>query len=73
MEILREGVRVHPDDAILHYGLACVHAVNGHRDEALESLGKAIELKPEAREWAREDTDFESLREDERFRSMLGA
>lgn len=72
-EILREGLRVHADSPTLHYGLACVEALDGHADDALDSLREAIELQPEVRDWAREDSDFARLRDDERFRSMVSA
>jgi quercetin dioxygenase-like cupin family protein len=71
VEILRDGLRLKPDDPILLYGVACVEAIRGRSGEALDSLGRAVELRPEAREWAREDSDFDSLRGDERFSSLL--
>ena len=70
-EILREGLTVHPDSASLHYELGCVEALDGRSDEALASLAKAIELRPEVTDWARTDADLDRVRDDERFRSMI--
>jgi tetratricopeptide (TPR) repeat protein len=69
-EILEEGLQVHPEAGALHYNLACLEAVNGRRDEALSALRAAIERRPPAAEWARDDEDFESLRDDAEFRAL---
>jgi len=71
-EILEDGLRVHPEAGGLYYNLACVEAVDGSRDRALAALRAAIERRPQAVEWAREDEDFESLREDPAFRVLAG-
>lgn len=70
--ILAEGLQAHPDAGSLHYVLACLEAVGGHRDRALASLRRAIELEPEAASWARDDEDFASLRSDPSFRAVTG-
>lgn len=71
LAILDDGLRVKPDDPVLHYGVACVQALSGRSEEALGSLSRAVELRPEARGWARKHSDFESLRGDERFDSLI--
>ena len=70
-EILRDGLRVHAESPTLHYGLACVEALDGHADDALSSLCNAIELRSEVSDWARTDSDLDRLRDDERFRSLV--
>ena len=70
--VLQEGLRVHPEAGGIYYNLACVEAVDGNRDPALSALRAAIERRPEAAEWAREDEDFEFLREDPEFRALAG-
>ena len=69
-EILRDGLAVHPESASLHYNLACLEAVRGNREAALAALRRALGLRPEVAEWAREDEDLESLRDDAEFRSL---
>jgi hypothetical protein len=69
-QILAEGLDAHPESASLHYNLACLEAIQGHRDAALTSLRRAIELMPEAAGWARDDEDLESLRHDPEFRAL---
>ncbi|HTU85293.1 MAG TPA: cupin domain-containing protein [Solirubrobacteraceae bacterium] len=69
-EILVEGLEAHPESASLHYSVACLEAVDGNRDAAFAALGRAVELKPEAADWARADEDFKALREDPEFRAL---
>ncbi|MBV8219930.1 MAG: AraC family ligand binding domain-containing protein [Solirubrobacterales bacterium] len=70
-EILRDGLEQHPGAATLHYNLACVNAVEGRRDEALGALAEAVRARPQIAEWAREDEDLESLRDDPAFRKLV--
>jgi Cupin domain len=72
-EILDDGLKRHPQDGALHYNLACLAAVQGRRDEALVALGRAIELRPESTEWARDDADLASLREEPEFRRLTSS
>ncbi len=69
--ILEEGLQAHPAAGGLHYNLACLEAIEGHRDAALEALRAALELRPEAAGWAREDDDLADLRADPEFRALL--
>jgi len=43
----------------------------GHAEEACEWLRKAIDLDEKYREMARDDEDFDALREHEGFRALL--
>jgi tetratricopeptide (TPR) repeat protein len=70
-EILVEGLEAHPESRALQYNLACLEAVQGNRDDALAALREAIELSPDVAEWAREDEDLESLRDDPGFRALV--
>lgn len=70
--LLLEGLELHPGNVALVYDLACVEALMGDRDAALEHLEQAF-ANPRAREWAREDTDLDSVRDDPRFSAALGS
>jgi mannose-6-phosphate isomerase-like protein (cupin superfamily) len=63
-EIASEGLADHPDHGTLHYNLACYAAMAGERDTALVHLRKAFEGDPRSREWAQQDEDLASVRED---------
>jgi tetratricopeptide (TPR) repeat protein len=61
--VVREALDQHPDNASMLYNLACFEALaGGHDDDAIAHLTRAIELRPETREWAATDKDLESLR-----------
>jgi tetratricopeptide (TPR) repeat protein len=44
------------------YNLGCFYAVRGRADEAIPYLRRGIELNPSLREWAKTDTDLDSIR-----------
>ena len=67
IEIVEAGFDEWPDHPTLHYQLACYHALAGHSDSALHHLAKACEGDSRAREWARGDSDLDSVRETEEF------
>ena len=57
---------MHPGNTSLLYNLACMEALLGERDAALEHLSQA-KSNPRVREWAATDSDLDSLRDDPRF------
>lgn len=67
IEIASEGLAQWPDHPSLHYQLACFNALAGETDEALEHLNRALGGDPRVSEWARTDSDLDSLRDDPRF------
>jgi tetratricopeptide (TPR) repeat protein len=71
-EATRFAVALHPDHETHWYNLACHAARAGFRDEALAALERATALEPSNRALAAEDDDFESLREDVRYRTLVG-
>ncbi|MEO6726445.1 MAG: hypothetical protein ABIP14_14255, partial [Blastocatellia bacterium] len=61
------------DEPFTRYYVACASAMMGDKEAALEHLAKAIEGRRNfnaAR--ARVEIDFESLREDARFKALIG-
>ena len=65
--ILEEAIAERPDFPVLHYELACVEALAGNRDRALDELTIAVDAAECFRERARADEDFASIRDDPRF------
>lgn len=53
------------------FNAACFEARFGDHERAFEYLGQAIELEPSAREYAEKDSDFDSIRGDDRFKSLV--
>ena len=60
-----------PDDAWAYNDKARCYVLWDKVDEALASLKRAIELDPKYQEQAKTDTDFDGIREDERFQRLV--
>jgi predicted Zn-dependent protease len=52
---------------VLHYQLACVEALAGNRERALDELAVAVDADERYREAAKTDEDFASIRDDPGF------
>lgn len=65
--VASEGLEFHPDHPQLRYQLACFSALAGDRDAALDHLAVAVRGRPEVLEWAADDEDLDSIRDDPRF------
>jgi hypothetical protein len=55
------------DAPVLHYQLACVEALAGNRERALDELTVAVDANERYRTAAKTDEDFASIRDDPRF------
>ena len=55
------------DDSRLLYDLACLESLAGRTEDALEHLVRAVELEPELRGRAAEDSDLDAIRGDARY------
>jgi tetratricopeptide (TPR) repeat protein len=63
LEVMHEGLELHPNGATLLYNLACYETLAGHHDEAVAHLAAALDLDPAIAEWAVKDTDLDPLRD----------
>jgi len=68
--LIAAALEKRPDDWQGFFNAACLEARSGDSERAFDYLQRAIELEPEAREYAQKDSDFDSIRADKRF-SML--
>jgi mannose-6-phosphate isomerase-like protein (cupin superfamily) len=66
-ELLAAADEEHPDSPSVLYNLACAEALTGKSEEALDHLRRAVDLYPPFAEIARDDPDFDSIREHPRF------
>ena len=71
VELLDRALAASPKDEKIHYVLASTLALKGDRQEALKHLQEAIELNATNRIYARNDPDFEPIREDETFLNLI--
>jgi tetratricopeptide (TPR) repeat protein len=62
-EILAAADQEHPESPSVLYNLACAEALTGKPDEAVDHLRRAVELYAPFAEIARDDPDFDSIRE----------
>jgi serine/threonine protein kinase/Flp pilus assembly protein TadD len=60
-----------PEDSGVLYNIACVYALLGETDEALDFLEKAIQNGFGHREWIEFDSDLDSLRTHPRFQALM--
>ena len=61
----------YPGHPRIHFELSCLRALQGRRYEALAHLRPAVEGDRRCAEWAREDSDFDSLRDDPEFVKLV--
>jgi mannose-6-phosphate isomerase-like protein (cupin superfamily) len=64
--LLEDGLKEN-DAPVMHYQLACVEALAGNRERALDELRIAVDGNDRYRGAARTDEDFASIRDDPRF------
>ena len=73
VELDRRLVTLLPDDFLARYNLACSLARAGRRDEAIDSLSRAILLGYDDIAHMESDPDLESLRDHPDFQALLGS
>ena len=66
-QMLREGLEMKPGSAPLLYASACVEALAGEHDTALELLNEAVATEERFRDYAQTEEDFAAIRDDSRF------
>jgi hypothetical protein len=55
---------------LIPYNLACHHALRGRREQALDTLRRALAIRPDMAGYAGQDPDFTSLRDDPAFQAL---
>jgi TolB-like protein/Flp pilus assembly protein TadD len=71
LERARRALAIDAEDAGVLYNVACVHALAGSGEEALDHLDKAIQNGVAHREWLENDSDLDSIRGEPRFQALL--
>jgi tetratricopeptide (TPR) repeat protein len=67
----REAIDANPNHPLLFYNVACCESLTGQTTEALEHLGKAIELSEQFRDYAKNDSDLDSIRGEPAFQELV--
>jgi len=55
---------------VARYNLACYYAVSGQKARALTELTAALQSHPDLSEWAKQDSDLDSLRDDPAYQAL---
>jgi tetratricopeptide (TPR) repeat protein len=63
VEIMEELLAERPADPVVLYDVACFESLAGRRGAALEHLRRALEADPSLREYARNDSDLDPIRD----------
>ena len=68
----RKALEIAPDDSMLLYNVACIFSLAGEKAEALGCLERALDAGFAHRTWLERDSNLDPLREDPRYRELLG-
>lgn len=71
LNIFHKALSIDPKDATARYNQACVLSLMGRSNEALDSLKAAISLDSRLQEIASHDKDFENIRRNAQFQSLV--
>ena len=63
--------KLKPDDAIVHYNLACSFSLTGKTDEAIKALKKAVDLGYDDFDYMNIDQDLLNVRNDTRYKEIF--
>ena len=67
-----QALQIQPDFADAYYNKACWYGLQGTIDLAIETLRQAITLNSDYQDMAKTDPDFDRIRNDDRFRALIG-
>lgn len=70
-EVLREAIIEDPQAFEAIYNLSCCYSMMGQKDNALTYFHRATQIAPQCADWAKEDREFDPIREDPVFQEML--
>jgi serine/threonine protein kinase/tetratricopeptide (TPR) repeat protein len=65
------ALELYPDDQGILINAACIHARAGRKEQALELLERTFAKGSGKRDWVDHDPDYDSLRDDPRFRALI--
>ena len=66
-----ELIEARPDQPYLYYNVACCESLAGRTADAIEHLRAAIEMWEDCRGMARDDPDFDSIRDQSAFQELF--
>ena len=70
IEALEQARSQDPQQAIIHYNLACYWSLAGNAATALQYLAQSFSMDPQFRQLAEHEPDFDPIRSDPGFQSL---
>jgi len=71
LQIDQQLAKMRPDDALVHYNLACSYSLLNRIGEALDELEKAVDLGYNDYIHLRSDSDLDKIRGEARFKALV--
>jgi tetratricopeptide (TPR) repeat protein len=71
IESLEEALVAQPEDALVHYNLACYWSVANNKRQALAYLSRALDLRDDYRNLVASEPDFDTIRCDPAFQALV--
>lgn len=62
IELYTEGLKYNPEVSVLYYNRACVHALVGNQERAIEDLKVSVELSPTLKDYMQKDEELAEVR-----------
>jgi hypothetical protein len=69
---LEDAIAANPQYPMLLYNLACSESLSGRTAEAIDHLQSAVGASEKLRADAREDSDFDPIRDEPSFKALIG-
>jgi tetratricopeptide (TPR) repeat protein len=67
----RELIEAYPQYAVPLYNLACCESLAGRTTDAVEHLRQSINLSEQFRSYAKDDSDFDPIRDEPAFKELI--
>ena len=67
----RDLIEVRPDQPYLYFNTACCESLAGQTADAIDHLRQAIDMWDGCREMAKQDSDFDPIRDEPAFQALL--
>ncbi len=68
---IQEALLFEPENSLLHFNASCYYSLLGNKEKTLHHLNIALTLDPMCREQISEDPDFDPVRGEPEFLSLL--
>ena len=68
----RELAEANPQYAGLFYNVACCESLAGRTTDAIDHLRRAIDMSERSRAYAKDDSDFDPIRDEPAFKELIG-